>query len=103
MMIFAAGFENLKLYFMIGLPTEEDDDVRGIVDHRGPGNGTLNWAYVAAHLPPDAIRVLEIDQHEPDERDARGRQPGEDDPALGIGQRQRADDASLGRAWSRWQ
>ena len=42
-------------------------DVRGIVDHRGPGNGTLDWKYVAAHLPPEAIRVLEIDQHEPDE------------------------------------
>jgi sugar phosphate isomerase/epimerase len=41
-------------------------DVRGILDHRGPGNGTLDWALVAAHLPPDALRVLEIDQHEPD-------------------------------------
>ena len=29
-MIFAAGFENLKLYFMIGLPTETDDDLAAI-------------------------------------------------------------------------
>ena len=42
-------------------------DVRGILDHRGPGNGTLDWAMVAAHMPPDAVRVLEIDQHEPEE------------------------------------
>ena len=31
-MIFAAGFENLKLYFMIGLPTETDDDLAAIRD-----------------------------------------------------------------------
>jgi sugar phosphate isomerase/epimerase len=42
-------------------------DVRGILDHRGPGNGTFDWSLVAAHLPPDALRVLEIDQHEPEE------------------------------------
>lgn len=28
---FSRGFDKMKLYFMIGLPTEEDDDVRGIV------------------------------------------------------------------------
>jgi radical SAM superfamily enzyme YgiQ (UPF0313 family) len=31
-MIFAAGFDNLKLYFMIGLPTETDDDLTAIRD-----------------------------------------------------------------------
>jgi radical SAM superfamily enzyme YgiQ (UPF0313 family) len=31
-MIFAAGFENLKLYFMIGLPTETDEDLEAIRD-----------------------------------------------------------------------
>ena len=30
--IFAAGFDNLKLYFMIGLPTETDDDLVAIRD-----------------------------------------------------------------------
>jgi len=29
--VFERGWNRLKLYFMIGLPTEEDDDVRGIV------------------------------------------------------------------------
>jgi len=31
-MIFARGFENLKLYLMLGLPGERDEDVDGIVD-----------------------------------------------------------------------
>jgi radical SAM superfamily enzyme YgiQ (UPF0313 family) len=31
-LIFEAGFENLKLYFMIGLPTEEDADLDAIRD-----------------------------------------------------------------------
>ena len=42
-------------------------DVSGLLDHRAPGNGTLDWAYVAAAIPRDALRVLEINQHEPDE------------------------------------
>jgi radical SAM family uncharacterized protein len=29
--VFERGWHRLKLYFMIGLPTEEDDDVRGVV------------------------------------------------------------------------
>ena len=42
-------------------------DVSGLDDHRAPSNGTLDWAYVAAALPPDALRVLEINQEEPDD------------------------------------
>jgi sugar phosphate isomerase/epimerase len=42
-------------------------DVAGILDHRAPGNGTLDWAYVAAAIPPTALRVLEINQDEPDD------------------------------------
>ncbi|WP_027185021.1 TIGR03960 family B12-binding radical SAM protein [Desulfovibrio inopinatus] len=30
--LFASGWQNLKLYFMIGLPTETEDDVRAIFD-----------------------------------------------------------------------
>ncbi|HEU4611856.1 MAG TPA: TIGR03936 family radical SAM-associated protein, partial [Kofleriaceae bacterium] len=30
--VFARGWHRLKLYFIIGLPTEEDDDVRGTVE-----------------------------------------------------------------------
>jgi radical SAM superfamily enzyme YgiQ (UPF0313 family) len=31
-MVFAAGFENLKLYYMVGIPTEEDEDLVAIRD-----------------------------------------------------------------------
>ena len=30
--LFSMGWKNLKLYFMIGLPTEKEEDVRGIID-----------------------------------------------------------------------
>src|SRR5690606_9726875 len=30
--VFSRGWHRLKLYFIIGLPTEEDDDVRGTVE-----------------------------------------------------------------------
>src|SRR6185312_677411 len=30
--VFSRGFTKMKLYFMIGLPTETDEDVRGIVE-----------------------------------------------------------------------
>jgi len=30
--VFSRGWDKLKLYFMIGLPTEQDDDVRGIIE-----------------------------------------------------------------------
>jgi sugar phosphate isomerase/epimerase len=42
-------------------------DVEGLNDHRAPGNGTLDWSYVAAALNPDVLRVLEINQQEPDQ------------------------------------
>jgi radical SAM family uncharacterized protein/radical SAM-linked protein len=29
--VFSKGFDSMKLYFILGLPTEEDDDVRGII------------------------------------------------------------------------
>jgi sugar phosphate isomerase/epimerase len=41
-------------------------DVRGIRDHRAPGNGTLDWTMVRGCIPPDAARTCEIDQHEPE-------------------------------------
>jgi hypothetical protein len=50
-MIFASGIENLKLYFMIGLPTEDNDDLvairdltlqlRGIMVRHARGRGQL--------------------------------------------------------------
>jgi sugar phosphate isomerase/epimerase len=46
-------------------------DVRDLVDHRAPGNGDLDFAALAAHIPPSAVRTFEVDQHEPDEDVAR--------------------------------
>ncbi|MSQ42180.1 MAG: sugar phosphate isomerase/epimerase [Dehalococcoidia bacterium] len=40
-------------------------DVRGLVDHRAPGNGDLDFRALAAHIPAGAAITLEIDQHEP--------------------------------------
>jgi sugar phosphate isomerase/epimerase len=42
-------------------------DVDGIGDHRAPGRGDVEWDYIARGLPPAALRVFEINQHEPDE------------------------------------
>jgi sugar phosphate isomerase/epimerase len=41
-------------------------DVDGIADHRAPGNGDVDWSYIAAGLPKTALRVFEIDQRQPD-------------------------------------
>lgn len=49
-------------------------DVRGLIDHRAPGNGDVDFAWLAARVRaanPEALRTLEIDQHEPDEDVAR--------------------------------
>jgi sugar phosphate isomerase/epimerase len=35
-------------------------DVRGISDHRTPGNGNMNWEMIAKHLPQGIVRVCEI-------------------------------------------
>ncbi|MCY4455524.1 MAG: sugar phosphate isomerase/epimerase [Chloroflexi bacterium] len=42
-------------------------DVAGIRDHRAPGNGDVDFAWLAERIPPSAARTLEIDQREPDE------------------------------------
>jgi radical SAM family uncharacterized protein/radical SAM-linked protein len=57
--VFGRGFQRMKLYFMIGLPTEEDVDVRGIVETaarvQGIGREHLRAARVTAsvstHVP----------------------------------------------------
>ena len=47
-------------------------DVDGLLDHRAPGNGDVDWSYIAAGLPPTALRVFEIDQRQPDDKVAAG-------------------------------
>ncbi|MBI2760040.1 MAG: hypothetical protein HYX51_01275, partial [Chloroflexi bacterium] len=41
-------------------------DVRGILDHRAPGNGDVDWSYIADTIPAGAARTFEIDQREPE-------------------------------------
>ena len=41
-------------------------DVDGLGDHRAPGNGDVEWDYIAAGLPAAAVRVFEINQHQPE-------------------------------------
>jgi sugar phosphate isomerase/epimerase len=47
-------------------------DVDGLADHRAPGAGDVDWAYIAAGLPSTALRVFEIDQRQPDDKVAAG-------------------------------
>jgi sugar phosphate isomerase/epimerase len=42
-------------------------DVDGIGDHRAPGHGDVDWSYIAAGLPKQALRVFEINQYESDD------------------------------------
>ncbi len=58
--VFERGWHRVKLYFMIGLPTEDDDDVRGIVDtgqrmlavgRRELGNQAEVTVSVSSHVP----------------------------------------------------
>lgn len=43
-------------------------DVDGLNDHRAPGNGDVDWSYIAGALPVAALRVLEVDQRQPQEK-----------------------------------
>ncbi len=58
--VFARGWHRLKLYFMIGLPTEDDEDVRGIVEtglrmlrigRQQAGNRAEVTVSVSSHVP----------------------------------------------------
>ena len=57
--VFSRGFQRMKLYFMIGLPTETDEDVHGIVETaarvqaigRGYFPGAAIVASVSTHVP----------------------------------------------------
>ena len=57
-MIFAAGFENLKLYFMIGLPTETDDDLVAIRDLTVPADGMISDLHGSAEYRAHLVTVM---------------------------------------------
>jgi sugar phosphate isomerase/epimerase len=42
-------------------------DVTGLADHRAPGNGDVEWEYLAAGIPKSALTVFEINQSQSSE------------------------------------
>jgi radical SAM family uncharacterized protein len=58
--VFARGWHRLKLYFMIGLPTEEDEDVRGIVE-----TGRRMLGIGRALIGPRAEVTVSVSSHVP--------------------------------------
>src|SRR5213076_538912 len=57
--VFSRGFSRMKLYFMIGLPTEEDADVRGIAQTGGRLRGH------GKKIRRDAEVVVSVSSHVP--------------------------------------
>ncbi|MHB8573701.1 MAG: sugar phosphate isomerase/epimerase family protein [Dehalococcoidia bacterium] len=41
-------------------------DMQGIVDHRAPGTGDVDWRYIAAAVQNVPVRTLEINQQQPE-------------------------------------
>jgi len=41
-------------------------DVTGLADHRAPGHGDVEWDYIREGIPAAALRVLEINQGQPE-------------------------------------
>jgi radical SAM family uncharacterized protein/radical SAM-linked protein len=58
--VFSRGWNRLKLYFMIGLPTEEDEDVRGIVE-----TGERMLAIGRGHVGKRAEVTVSVSSHVP--------------------------------------
>ena len=69
-LIFANGIENLKLYYMIGLPTETDDDLE-----RDPRPDRADARHHAGARPPEGPHRPDRRQREPADPEARHRLP----------------------------
>jgi radical SAM family uncharacterized protein/radical SAM-linked protein len=70
--VFAAGWKSIKLYFMIGLPHEEESDLQGIVDlgyqalrtarHRGQVTISLSTFVPKPHTPFQWEKQLSLEE-----------------------------------------
>ena len=73
--VYARGFNSLKLYFMLGLPTEQQEDLQAIIDlasrclgkarrHRGSANITVSVSSFVpkSHTPFQWARQITLDQ-----------------------------------------
>ncbi len=70
--VFAAGWKSIKLYFMIGLPHEEESDLAGIIDlgyqalraarHRGQVTISLSTFVPKPHTPFQWGKQLSLDE-----------------------------------------
>ncbi|MDD4355913.1 MAG: TIGR03960 family B12-binding radical SAM protein [Smithellaceae bacterium] len=70
--VFAAGWKTIKLYFMIGLPHEEESDLAGIIDlgyqalraarHRGQVTISLSTFVPKPHTPFQWAKQLSLDE-----------------------------------------
>jgi radical SAM-linked protein len=70
--VFAAGWKSIKLYFMIGLPHEEESDLAGIIDlgyqalraarHRGQVTISLSTFVPKPHTPFQWEKQLSLDE-----------------------------------------
>ena len=58
--VFSRGFEKMKLYFILGLPTETDDDIRGIVE-----TGARTLAIGKQYLKHRAGVTISVSSHVP--------------------------------------
>jgi radical SAM superfamily enzyme YgiQ (UPF0313 family) len=84
-LVFASGFENLKLYYMIGLPTETDDDIVAIRDltvairermlRHARGRGTIGRIVASVNplvpKPGTAFQWMPMEAHAVTERKMR--------------------------------
>ena len=63
--LFSKGWKNIKLYFMMGLPTEKEEDLRGIIDLSqkdllswGEAEGPSQYQCECLHLCPQTSYPL---------------------------------------------
>jgi sugar phosphate isomerase/epimerase len=58
--LYGIGHEALISRFSSRLVGIHLHDAKGTRDHQAPGKGKIDFEMIKKHLPPDAIRVLEL-------------------------------------------